>query len=206
MIKYYFYVCFLCTTLSASEKSQLVDKKGNIIPLMVAIKEENEPLVASLLQQGALTNIENSCDEYPIHVAMEWDIEQHIYPQRKIQPNIVKLLLQHKANPNTRYPFKNATPLHAAVFHNSQNIVRKLLRYGADKTLYDERGFTPLALAKFYKFERIISILSLNVISNYTPPARLKDLIASFYLVDPDVKIHQSFASTKIIDDYKEKS
>lgn len=216
MTHYFYIVCFLsCTALSAAERNfviikdnykkydinQITDKYGNEIPLMKAIVDEDDGAVESLLQQKASTEIENRNGDFPIHVAMEWDTEKRLYPQKKILPNIIKLLLQHNANPNVRYRFKNATPLHAAAFHNAPDIVIELLRHGADKNVYDERGFTPLEIARLYDHQKIINILSIDNV----PPAYLltqEELIASFYEI-PLFTILQKSSSTEIIDDYR---
>src|SRR5260221_7662648 len=106
--------------LIASEKNLLEDS-----PLILAIQQNDEKRVEHLLQNGAQPNSEDKYGNHPLHLAMEWDTEQEnpFYKKRKILPNIVKLLLKYKANPNARYQFKNATPLHAAVFHNASDIV-----------------------------------------------------------------------------------
>ena len=139
---------------------------------------------------------------------MEWDTEpeNRFYKRRKILPKIVKLLLQYKANPNTRYNFKNGTPLHAAVFHNAPEIVKELLSYGAQKEVYDDRGFTPVSLAKNYGFENIVAILSHN-----TPPALkyiINKEIGSFHVVEIkktpfNINKLQPFEDKNIIDDYQ---
>ena len=182
--------------------NQITDKHGNEIPLIKAIVDEDETAVESLLQQKAPTEIENKNGDFPIHVAMEWDTEKRLYPQKKFLPNIVKLLLKYNANPNARYPFKNAIPLHAAVFHNSPDIVIELLRCGADKNVCYERGFTPLELAKLYDHQKIINILSIDNV----PPAYLlteEELIASFYEIPLFIiETSPQFLPKKIIDDY----
>ena len=187
--------------------NQCIDKQGNEIPLMLAINEANYERVKSLLDQGASTKIENHCGDYPIHLAMEWDTEHRLYPQRKILPDIIKLLLQYKANPNTRYRFKNATPLHAAVFHNSFDIVSELLKCGADKNVRDDRGYTPLTLAQLYQFKDIIFLLSsdMHIIptqQNAPPTEHILTSSQSTFEELPIIKTHQSFLSKEIIDDY----
>jgi ankyrin repeat protein len=179
-------------------------------PLISAIKKNDEKTVELLLKQGAQPNIENDRGEYPIHIAMEWDTEQenHFYKKRKILPTIVILLLKHGADPNVRYHFKSATPLHAAVFHNEPTIVQALLYYGANKNICDDRGYTPLDLAKKYGYKKIAAILSHIV--PYAPPAWLtiEEEIASFHYIEWIKKIPfiinttQPFSNKTIIDDY----
>lgn len=184
-----------------------IDSKNSCkeTPLMLAIKKNDERLVELLLQNNARPNIENYYGEYPIHIAMEWDTEPHFYKKRFFLPNIVKLLLKYKADTNAPYRFKNARPLHAAVFHNSLEIVRELLRYGANKNMYDDRGYTPLSLAKLYQYKEIIAILSQN-----SPPAQfavIEKEIESFHIIEikkAPLKINcsQPFSCKIVIDDY----
>jgi ankyrin repeat protein len=199
------------TTITILQNStlynQCIDKQGNQIPLMEAINENNCARVKFLLEQGAATKIENYCGDSPLHLAMEWDTEHRLYPQRKISPDIIKILLQYKANPNTRYRFKNATPLHAAVFHNSFDIVSELLKHGAHKNVRDDRGYTPLTLAQLYQFKDIIFLLSndMHIIStqqNAPPTEHILTSSQSNLEELPMIKKHQSFSSKEIIDDY----
>jgi ankyrin repeat protein len=190
----------LSTQLLASEKNS---------SLILATKNNNEKLVEDLLQNGADPNSEDEYGNRPIHLAMEWDIEHHLYKKRIFYPNIVKSLLKHKANPNVPYRFKKGTPLHAAVFHNSTEIVVELLYYGAQQKVYDARGVSPLDLAKHYKLNDIVTILSKN-----TPPVprlimekKVESLVELFYVIDIPktpfiIDTSKPFSAKKIIDDY----
>jgi len=176
-------------------------------PLITAIKKGDEKTIELLLKQGAQPNIENNCGEYPIHIAMEWDTEHkhHFYKKGRFLPNIVKLLLRYKADPNMRYLFKQGTPLHAAVFHNSPEIVTELLRYGAKKEICDDRGYTPLTLAKQYGFGPIITILSQA--SPPLPISVIEGEIASFHLMEYKttpltIDTTEPFSNKNITDDY----
>src|SRR5260221_331190 len=120
----------LLSIILYSVSMQAIASEKNITeetPLILAIQQNDEQQVEHLLQNGAQPNVEAKYGNRPIHLAMEWDTEHHLYKKRIFFPNIVKLLLKYKANPNARYQFKNATPLHAAVFHDSPEIVIELL-------------------------------------------------------------------------------
>lgn len=224
-----FYILFSlpCTQLTASEKSLITTPHNNNsslnfmldtkeTPLILAIQQNNENLVESLLEKGANPNAEDSLGNYPIHIAMEWDTEREsqFYKKRKILPNIVTLLLKYGANPNARYLFKNATPLHAAVFHNNPIIVQTLLHHGATKKLCDSRDLTPLDLAKQYQYKEIITILSNNtnttLFHSCAPPAlnTVEEEIELFHVIEEIKKTpliintRQPFSSKTIIDDY----
>jgi ankyrin repeat protein len=59
---------------------------------------------------------------------------------------VVKLLLDHGANLNSRDQF-GSTPLHAAVISGYESMVELLLERGADFTCTDAKGITPLLCA-----------------------------------------------------------
>jgi ankyrin repeat protein len=56
----------------------------------------------------------------------------------------VKLLLEHGANPNIQDYKYGWTPLHFAVKNCHVDVARVLLDYGADPTIRDNEGRTPL--------------------------------------------------------------
>lgn len=60
--------------------------------------------------------------------------------------NIVQLLLQHNANPNTREN-NGLTPLHTAAKNGDTQIIRSLLFNGADMSIRSHQGKIPLELA-----------------------------------------------------------
>jgi ankyrin repeat protein len=197
-----------------------VKNKDKETPLTLATKQGNKPLVTLLLKKGALPNERDRNNNCPIHVAMEWDTEKEnfFYKKRKIDPEMVMLLLKHKADPNALYPYKGATPLHAAVFHNAPTIIEALLYYGAKKDARDDRGWTPLKLAQEYGYTESITILLFN--TSYTPPAWLTidEEIDSFHVIEaieevkvidetPIINVQQPFFNNIIvIDDYQSTS
>jgi hypothetical protein len=199
-------------SLHASEQLLLLSStfQKKEIPLITAIQKGDEQEVKTLLNNGVNPNILNDFGEYPLHIAMEWDTEQEncLYKKRKILPNIVIELLKNGADPNARYRFKNATPLHAAVFHNNPIIVQALLYYGAKKNMLDDRKYTPLGLAKKYNYSEIVNILFHT--PRYIPPAWLsiEEEIKSFHHIEEIKKIpfvvntNRPFSTKKIIDDY----
>jgi hypothetical protein len=81
--------------------------------------------------------------------------------------NQVARALQNGANINARHQglmaaarLVKATPLYAAVFDNKPEIVASLLALGADPTIPNEVGETPLQLAQRQKFTEIVQILT----------------------------------------------
>jgi ankyrin repeat protein len=72
--------------------------------------------------------------------------------------NVVRLLLEHGADPNSR-DTSGLTPLHEAVLSQQQTIVRILIEAGADITAGDKDGATPLEHARHYGYRSIVKIL-----------------------------------------------
>lgn len=181
--------CNFVQLLSEHKADINVKNNAKETPLTLAIKKGNEKLVKLLLESGAQPDVEDEYGDHTIHLAMEWDTEQEnpFYKKRKILPNIVMLLLQHKADPNRTYRIKGARPLHAAVFHNAPTIVQALLSYGALKDVCDDRGFTPLSLAQQYNYTDIITILSdenkIVIPHQSVPPTKIDEEIESFHMI-----------------------
>ena len=65
---------------------------------------------------------------------------------RKVQPNIVRLLLKHGANPNHQL-VDGRTALTIAVSENRADMVKVLLKWGADVTIRTSEGYTALEIA-----------------------------------------------------------
>lgn len=66
------------------------------------------------------------------------------YACRNGHENIVKVLLQHGANPNMLTRCGQATPLHRAAYAGHLSIVNCLLKNGAVPSLCDDDGKSPL--------------------------------------------------------------
>ncbi len=79
--------------------------------------------------------------------------------------DIVKYMLENKANPNLRSMHdygsiaKDSTPLMIASYYGSAGIARLLLRYGADKNMENRQGETAYSIAEKYNFIEIIDLL-----------------------------------------------
>jgi len=76
----------------------------------------------------------------------------------KNQTELVKLLLENKANPNTT-DINGTTALLLAVQFKNIELVKLLLKFNADKTLKDNKGKTAFEYAVFSNNEEIINLL-----------------------------------------------
>ncbi|MFB9108072.1 ankyrin repeat domain-containing protein [Flavobacterium gyeonganense] len=76
----------------------------------------------------------------------------------KNQPQLVKLLLEKKANPNAT-DANGITALSLAVQFKNTELVKMLLDYKADKTIKDNKGKTAFEYAVFSQNEPIINLL-----------------------------------------------
>ncbi|HPV43821.1 MAG TPA: ankyrin repeat domain-containing protein [Spirochaetota bacterium] len=79
--------------------------------------------------------------------------------------DIVKYMLENKANPNLRSMndyssiAKDSTPLMIASYYGNTGIARLLLRFGADKNAENRQGETAFSIAEKYNFVEIMDLL-----------------------------------------------
>ena len=89
--------------------------------------------VRDLLAKGANPNEYDSLGSTPLHDAA-WNGD----------PDLVKLLLKYKADPNARHKESGSVPLHYAVLMNRLQVVEALLDGGADvNATYRPRTYRP---------------------------------------------------------------
>lgn len=67
---------------------------------------------------------------------------------RHCEPAVVRLLLEHGANPNVGDGSRGDTPLHVACFDGAREAVSLLLDSGADINVQNDHGYTPLHCAR----------------------------------------------------------
>ncbi|GIQ68087.1 ankyrin repeat domain-containing protein [Xylanibacillus composti] len=109
-----------------------------------------------LIQRGAQLNIasQNEMANCPIHAAAAG--------KRTL---IVKLLLEHGADPNVQQ-HGGWTPLHQAANNFDVGMVELLLAYQADPTIAEKGGMTPRQLAEEKGYEEIIAALDKGIGQN----------------------------------------
>jgi len=141
----------------------LADPDG-VSPLLVAIMNANWDLAEQLVMAGADVNHWDMYGESPLFIAINQRSKldgghASIDPMNQVNGlSMVKLLLDHGANPNMQLFFKPAnlsgptntkgsTPLIRAANNGDMDIVKLLLEKGADATLYTADRQTPIHAA-----------------------------------------------------------
>lgn len=72
---------------------------------------------------------------------------------------MVRRLLERGANINLKDDYDGSTPLHCAVYYNSDTLVKLLLRQGADITAKNNLGYTALHWATISGHETVVQLL-----------------------------------------------
>jgi uncharacterized protein len=110
-------------------------------------------LAAVLLSNGVDINTR---DKYGV-TALHWAINTGKYP-------LAEFLIEKGADVNasiaTKPGAEGATPLHFAAGHGQSPLVKLLLAKGANPTAKTKDGKTPLDIAKEYKWDELVPLLS----------------------------------------------
>ncbi len=107
-------------------------------PLIIAARENKPKVLEVLLQNGADPNKSNVWDWKPLH---------HAILPRGARIEVIRLLLEYKADVNALDSLMR-TPLHRAAAFGHQQAVMILLQNGANKHAQEHKGLTPAQLAK----------------------------------------------------------
>lgn len=123
--------------------------KDGLTPLLLATWEGHLEAVEILLQNGA--TVDASQDH---QTSLNWAAQRN-------HLEIAKLLLRHGADVNAQdKPERNsASILHTAVFQGHEDFVQLLVEEGADLSLKNALGMTPLEQVIAQKKDRIRTIL-----------------------------------------------
>jgi ankyrin repeat protein len=140
--------------------------EGGWTPLLVAVQNRYYELAEFLLEHGADPSIQNKGGWSPLYIATDnRNIEGGDYPTRKPDRDhleIIKLLLEHGADVNTRMHSstetrtvfthqwlyeEGATPFLRAAQSSDLVLMKLLLEHGADPNLTTDDRTTPLMVA-----------------------------------------------------------
>ena len=119
------------TTPATLEKK---NKKGETA-LQAAVIKGDETTVRQLLEAGACPNTRDYAGWTPLHEA-------------RGRPELVEMLLEAGALPSVPAGDDRMTPLHEAASAGQVEVVRLLVRHGADREARDRMGRTPSQLAQ----------------------------------------------------------
>ena len=106
-------------------------------PLYEALYSKNLEIVQLLLKYGADPNRAGFRGFPPLHVAVDHDLK-----------DVIKILLDKGADPNKAWREGGQTALHYAAFDGNMDVFQLLLDRGADPNKEDNKGITPLTLAR----------------------------------------------------------
>jgi uncharacterized protein len=127
-----------------------VDSSGGINETALGISTfaGNKEITEVLIKNGANVNFQDAFGIAPIHGAA-----------RTNRLEVIKLLLDNKADINIPTTSGKETPLHYAARFNNPDIVKFLLEKGAVKDAKDASGNTPLDAAKKENADKVIPLL-----------------------------------------------
>ncbi|XP_033031608.1 ankyrin repeat and SOCS box protein 3 isoform X2 [Trachypithecus francoisi] len=118
--------------------------------LHLAASQGHWKIVQILLEAGADPNATTLEETTPLFLAVE-----------NGQIDVLKLLLQHGANVNGSHSMCGWNSLHQASFQENAEIIKLLLKKGANKECQDDFGITPLFVAAQYgKLESLRILIS----------------------------------------------
>ena len=120
----------------------------NETALGIATFAGNKELTELLIKNGANVNFQDAFGVAPIHGAA-----------RTNRLDVIKILLDNKADINLPTTTGKETPLHYAARFNNPDVVKLLLDNGASKDSKDASGITPYEAAKKENAEKVLPLL-----------------------------------------------
>ena len=132
-----------------AEVSQ-VSADGNT-PMLAAVHNGHAQILDALLQHGAEVNQADTLGRTALNIAAV-----HLLVPAKTAEGVVEVLLQHRADVNH---MRGSTALIAAAMNDRPDMVRFLLRNGADMGIRDGMGFTALSRATSNKHVRCVEAI-----------------------------------------------
>jgi len=130
-------------------------------PLLCAATRGRKAAVMLLLSRGAQVDVSDMSGDTPLAMAVGHPLRGMLSDYRRSlggqvdrdqsdpqdYRDIVAMLLEEHADPNTRHVFSGSTPLHGAASGGDPEMVRLLCEHGADVNAKDDMGSTPLHAA-----------------------------------------------------------
>ena len=135
------------------------NKKGET-GLQTAVIKGDETTVRQLLEAGACPNTRDYAGWTPLHEA-------------RCRPELVEMLLEAGALPSVPAGDDRMTALHEAAAAGQVEVVRLLVRHGADRDARDRMGRTPSQLAQGH--ERVLLVLKNE--PHVAPPSGVRPLL-----------------------------
>ncbi|KAM6220676.1 ankyrin repeat and SOCS box protein 3 [Rhynchocyon petersi] len=118
--------------------------------LHLAASQGHLKIVRTLLDLGADPNERTPEETTPLFLAVE-----------NAQMNVIKVLLRYGSDINGSHSMSKWNALHQAAYQGSVDIIKFLLKKGADKECEDDFGITPLFVAAQYgKLESLTTLIS----------------------------------------------
>lgn len=132
------------TLVDAVDSSSGINETALGISTFGGYKEVTE----MLLKNGAKVNFQDAYGIAPMHGAA-----------RTNKVDIIKMLIENKADVNLPTTTGKETPLHYAARFNNPDVVKLLLDNKADKTMKDAAGLTPYETAKKENADKVLDLL-----------------------------------------------
>lgn len=129
--------------------------------LINAIERDDFNTALQLIEanQNNIINTPDSEGNYPLHLAANLALYDHLSPTIKAMLHQIALaLLQNGANPNVLDHW-GSSPIHYAATHGNLELFKKLVEHGANYNLSDLSRETPLHQAIRRKHDAIINYL-----------------------------------------------
>lgn len=119
--------------VSSEQQPIIVKDEESIIQCAQAIQENNFPFAAFLMKRLGITlqDLENNSD-FDLPTLFTQDNE-----------NLIKFLISQGFNPNYKVTSKTTSPLHVACRFNRTEIIKALIKGGANISAQDEREKIP---------------------------------------------------------------
>jgi ankyrin repeat protein len=162
-------------------------------PLSIAVYRHNKEAIAVLLRRGAFFAPRDKRSRTPLHyIASSSDMDLlHIFWDHIPPPYRASVI-------NIEDKF-GETPLHLAVWQCNEDMVKELLRHGADVNIRNKYGETPLHLACFRDDQSSLEIC--RVLLDASAKTNHRDLMLEMPL---DIAIHRGFTQTiKLINEHE---